>query len=482
MYALSLHYFFAAISCTSFNTSSGCSSGFTSGAALYIAPAATNDPVDNVFFSNVDFDTSYYGIQCTQPSGYSADIGQFQFVGAQSQLSVSDGVHLDCAALNDFEAPGMLFFLNGGAGLWADAGTRIKSTGAIFDDNNTANGGANNVTLAGNVSDVNLDGSTYTKGSGSFPVAYNISLGGSVDSFSALNQRFSNAAIGDVNLGSTGTHINISTLSTDQSIPTNITFGGMAFGSALSIGADYKYNTAPTNGLIVEGHVGIDIATPSDALDVNGLASSTFLRVGGISNPGLSFSPTAMIGASTGSSTLEVVSSNAVGNSSQLWFTNTGQRNWTMEANRQQNAFNISADNDANIYFTIGNTGNVGIGTTSPFALLSVAGNGFFLGNLTASNITATGMLTTSGLLSVASSTIGTGTQGGGLTINGGATTTGGAYFGGKVGIGTASPAYNLDVKASTGAVMTRISSVSGSDSALIFEDQSYRAWERVST
>ena len=46
----------------------------------------------------------------------------------------------------------------------------------------------------------------------------------------------------------------------------------------------------------------------------------------------------------------------------------------------------------------------------------------------------------TSGLLSLASSTIGDGTQAGGLTISGGATTTGNAYFGGNVGIGTNAP------------------------------------------
>ena len=42
--------------------------------------------------------------------------------------------------------------------------------------------------------------------------------------------------------------------------------------------------------------------------------------------------------------------------------------------------------------------GNVGIGTTSPFATLSVAGNGFFNSSLTASNITATGTLSVTGL------------------------------------------------------------------------------------
>ena len=50
------------------------------------------------------------------------------------------------------------------------------------------------------------------------------------------------------------------------------------------------------------------------------------------------------------------------------------------------------------------------------------------------------------GFLALASSTIGDGTQAGGLTVSGGATTTGNAYFASNLGIGTASPGYALDV------------------------------------
>lgn len=51
------------------------------------------------------------------------------------------------------------------------------------------------------------------------------------------------------------------------------------------------------------------------------------------------------------------------------------------------------------------------------------------------------------GLLSQASTTIGNGTQDGGLTINGGATTTGNAYFADKVGIQAISPTARLEVE-----------------------------------
>jgi hypothetical protein len=43
-------------------------------------------------------------------------------------------------------------------------------------------------------------------------------------------------------------------------------------------------------------------------------------------------------------------------------------------------------------------TGNVGIGTTSPYAKLSVVGDGVFTSNLNTANFTATGTATFSGL------------------------------------------------------------------------------------
>ena len=70
---------------------------------------------------------------------------------------------------------------------------------------------------------------------------------------------------------------------------------------------------------------------------------------------------------------------------------------------------------------------------------LSVTDRAYFGGTAT-STFDSTGFLTLpSGFLSQASSTIGAGTQAGGLTISGGATTTGNAYFAGTLGVGAVS-------------------------------------------
>ncbi len=87
------------------------------------------------------------------------------------------------------------------------------------------------------------------------------------------------------------------------------------------------------------------------------------------------------------------------------------------------------------------NLTDVYFGSVTPVAVLHSAGAIISGKVITAGLSTLTG-----GFLSQASSTIGNGTQAGGLTISGGATTTGNAYFGGNVGIGTTTPGSLLSL------------------------------------
>lgn len=68
-----------------------------------------------------------------------------------------------------------------------------------------------------------------------------------------------------------------------------------------------------------------------------------------------------------------------------------------------------------------------------------------------AGNATSTLTQFNGGLTAYSTSTIGNGTQNGGLTVSGGATTTGTAYFAGNVGIGTQPSTYALDVNGNIG-------------------------------
>ena len=81
----------------------------------------------------------------------------------------------------------------------------------------------------------------------------------------------------------------------------------------------------------------------------------------------------------------------------------------TVVASSTANSFPYYAANgsvlSATSTFTILPSGNIGIGTSSPFELLSVGGSGFFNGTLTASNLTATGTLSVAGNTTLANAT-----------------------------------------------------------------------------
>ena len=76
------------------------------------------------------------------------------------------------------------------------------------------------------------------------------------------------------------------------------------------------------------------------------------------------------------------------------------------------------------------------------------------------------------GFRSYASSTIGDGTAGGGLTVSGNSTTTGNAYFAGNVGVGSSSPSAKLTIQGTAGvADVFKVASSTGSNMLAILAD-----------
>ena len=112
--------------------------------------------------------------------------------------------------------------------------------------------------------------------------------------------------------------------------------------------------------------------------------------------------------------------------------------------------FDVASSSGA-MLFSITGSGNVGIGSSTPSSLLTVSGNGYFGGNLT-----ATGTLT---VLGTASSTFSgsINSASGNLVLQSNGTTNNVLLnpYGGNVGLGATSPQANLHIKETAGIGMT---------------------------
>ncbi|HVW82884.1 MAG TPA: hypothetical protein VHC68_03005, partial [Candidatus Paceibacterota bacterium] len=173
------------------------------------------------------------------------------------------------------------------------------------------------------------------------------------------------------------------------SIATSSLFGGSTGQVAYFSGAD---SIAGTSSITVaaSGNVGVGTAAPTYPFEVDSATTNTALFL-------------------SSSNTLTDV---AVKNSS------AGGRDWQLLSigangfnSMTAGSFAIHDNSSGATRFDISPGGDIGIGTTSPFAKLSVAGSGYFDGALTSGNLTATGTVAFtglgSGLVKSASGTLG---------------------------------------------------------------------------
>jgi len=133
-----------------------------------------------------------------------------------------------------------------------------------------------------------------------------------------------------------------------------------------SIGTGYLNSAAPANGLIVEGNVGIGTTAPATGskLSVNG-------RLSVFKGTEFSFSDPA---------TTDFIVSNSAANSRFLFGQNTGNYggmvwNYNATAANAYLGIGINVSGTFNQSLIIGNTGNIGVGTTEPDGKLVITGS-----------------------------------------------------------------------------------------------------------
>jgi hypothetical protein len=399
------------------------------------------------------------------------------------------------------DTDGVVGIVTGGAGTTGNAQITVDGQASCVFDNTTVAGDfvAISTTTAGDCHDAGATRSTTSQtigrvlassgSAGTYAVALGLNASASASGAPTGSGTTNSVArwtpngntLGIGTLYDTGTLVSVGTTSTASMLGV---YGGA------SIGTSYVGTAAPTNGMIVQGNVGIGTTGPNEKLDVYGVVEA---EDGSSDANGFSGFTWA-----SGSGTPLI----SVG-----WPGSTTSTNFIKSAGGDNLSLAIGAANGGSasgaIYFNTNNSyamailksGYVGIGTTSPSQLLTVNGNALVgvLGQITSTQDTLQvesygasgsilGGIMVGGIIgnNVANTTYGGrffADSGGNVTLSSiYDTATSALYFkmrtygtpitamtilgSGNVGIGTTSPAGTLDVEGGTAAASTNGTSI----------------------
>lgn len=180
--------------------------GFTSGAAVHLAPVGTTDIVGGISISNTLLDEAGTGLDCAQPGGYANAISGVYLFNVGSNAMTNDGLTLSsCSTLRNVQIQGGLYAASGGRGITITSGSNYTLASINFSQNNQSSGGSPNLYIGGTASHIAETASSFDGSSTSMP--NHISIADSADYVAIGTNDYGGSVASDAVIrSSTGTH------------------------------------------------------------------------------------------------------------------------------------------------------------------------------------------------------------------------------------------------------------------------------------